>query len=367
VTALILAGVAVGSLASAATSFLMLATQRELRRVLYFMLGGFNLGGWYPVLAALPYVAIGLGTLVLLARPLNVLQFGDEQARQLGLDVETLKLVLILASSLAAAAAVAFCGIIGFVGLVVPHLVRLLWGPDYRRLVPLSILGGATVLVLADTLAGGEIVATAGQTVEFVISARNTCALTSIKLPLEITGDLTVSLTDYSIDGCRIADWNSVTFQHWDEANGHFTLKLDSDGAAELAPGSGPLIRLTFFVSGAAQGGQVAHIGLGGYTGYDPEFLSDVAIYAPRATDGRIAVGGCCVGIRGNVDGDASDVINVVDLTHFVSYLFNGGAAPACLPEANVSGDATETINVVDLTLLVEYLFNAGVAPVSCY
>jgi iron complex transport system permease protein len=153
VTALILAGVAVGSLASAATSFLMLATQRELRRVLYFMLGGFNLGGWFPVLAALPYVAVGLGTLIILSRPLNVLQFGDEQARQLGLNVEALKFILILAASLAAAAAVAFCGIIGFVGLVVPHLVRLAWGPDYRRIVPLSVLGGATVLILADTLA----------------------------------------------------------------------------------------------------------------------------------------------------------------------------------------------------------------------
>jgi iron complex transport system permease protein len=153
VTTLILAGVAVGSFASALTSFLMLATQREIRRVLYFILGGFSLGGWSPVLAALPYVVLGLSVLVLLARPLNVLQFGDDQARQMGLDVERMKLVLVLGASLAAASAVAFCGIIGFVGLVVPHLMRLLWGPDYRRLIPLSILAGAAALLLADSAA----------------------------------------------------------------------------------------------------------------------------------------------------------------------------------------------------------------------
>jgi iron complex transport system permease protein len=102
---------------------------------------------------ALPYIALGLGVLIALARPLNVLQFGDEQARQMGLNVERVKLVLIAAASLATATAVGFSGIIGFVGLAVPHLVRLLWGPDYRRLVPLACLTGAAALLLADLVA----------------------------------------------------------------------------------------------------------------------------------------------------------------------------------------------------------------------
>jgi iron complex transport system permease protein len=84
---------------------------------------------------------------------LNVLQFGEDQAQQLGLHAERAKTFILLAASLTTAAAVAFSGVIGFVGLIVPHVARLLWGHDYRHLVPLSILGGCTVLLLADLLA----------------------------------------------------------------------------------------------------------------------------------------------------------------------------------------------------------------------
>jgi iron complex transport system permease protein len=152
-TTLILAGVAVGSFASALTSFLMLRSHGELRRALAWLLGGFSISGWEPVLAALPYISLGLLVLVFSGHALNVLQFGDDQAQQLGLSVDRTRLILISAASLATAAAVSFSGIIGFVGLIVPHLVRLLWGTDYRRLIPLSILGGATALLLADLLA----------------------------------------------------------------------------------------------------------------------------------------------------------------------------------------------------------------------
>lgn len=150
VTTLLLAGVAVGTFASALTSLLMLLSTNELYRAISWLLGGFSLGGWQPVLVSLPYLAIGLGTLTLLGRPLNVLQFGDEEAIQLGLDAEKFKLVIVIAASLVAATAVAFSGIIAFVGLVVPHLVRILWGVDYRRLIPLATIGGGAVLLAAD-------------------------------------------------------------------------------------------------------------------------------------------------------------------------------------------------------------------------
>jgi len=153
VTTLILAGVAVGTFASAITSLVMLTSSVQLHRAIAWLLGGFALGGWGPVIAAVPYLFIGMGALILMGRPLNVLQFGDEQAKQLGLNVERFKLGLILAASLVAATAVSFLGIIGFVGLIVPHVVRLLWGPDYRRLVPLAILAGGAVLLGADIIA----------------------------------------------------------------------------------------------------------------------------------------------------------------------------------------------------------------------
>jgi iron complex transport system permease protein len=135
-TTLILAGVAVGSFASALTSYLMLRSEGELRRALAWLLGGATMSGWDPVLAALPYIATGLGLLLVSGHWLNVLQFGEEQARQLGIPVERTRTLLILAASLATAAAVSFSGIIGFIGLIIPHLARILWGADYHRLIP---------------------------------------------------------------------------------------------------------------------------------------------------------------------------------------------------------------------------------------
>ncbi len=152
-TNLILAGVAVSSFATALTSFLMINATGELRRAIVWLLGGSTLSGWQPVLAALPFITVGLGTLLFMGHALNVLQLGDEQAQQLGLPVQRVRRLVVVAASMATAAAVAFAGIIGFVGLMVPHIIRLVWGGDYRRLLPLSILGGSTFLLLADVVA----------------------------------------------------------------------------------------------------------------------------------------------------------------------------------------------------------------------
>jgi iron complex transport system permease protein len=152
-TTLILAGVAFSSFATSLTSFLMFRSDTELRRAMGWLLGGGTMGGWEPVLAMLPYITIGLCGLILSGHSLNVLQFGEEQAQQLGIPIERVKVLVILAASLTTAAAVAFAGIIGFIGLVVPHVVRLTWGADYRRLIPLSILCGGSALLLADLVA----------------------------------------------------------------------------------------------------------------------------------------------------------------------------------------------------------------------
>lgn len=153
ISTLILAGVAVGAFMTSLSTFLMLRSQGELRRAINWMLGGYALGGWSPVVAVLPEIIIGLGVLIMLGRPLNVLQFGEDQARQMGLNVDRVKRLVIIAASLTTAAAVAFSGIIGFVGLAVPHLIRLIWGGDYRQLVPLSVVGGAAGLLLTDIIA----------------------------------------------------------------------------------------------------------------------------------------------------------------------------------------------------------------------
>lgn len=152
-TTLILAGVAVGAFASALTSALMLRSDQQIYRAISFLLGGSPMMGWNPVIASLPYMIIGMGLLSFSGHALNVLQFGEEEAKQMGLAVDRAKIFVIVTASLTTAVAVAFSGVIGFVGLIVPHIIRMVWGPDYRRLIPLSILAGATMLLLADMLA----------------------------------------------------------------------------------------------------------------------------------------------------------------------------------------------------------------------
>lgn len=152
VTTLLLAGVALGAFASAITSFLMYVHGERLLAIYSWLLGGFALSNWQHVLLTLPYTAVGMAIMWLYARPLNVLQLDEEQAVQLGLNVERLKLILVGAATLVTASAVAASGLVGFVGLIVPHAVRLIWGPDYRFLLPMSAIGGAIFLTLADML-----------------------------------------------------------------------------------------------------------------------------------------------------------------------------------------------------------------------
>jgi iron complex transport system permease protein len=153
VTNLILAGVAVSSFVTALTSFLLINTSGELRRAVVWLLGGSTMAGWKPVLGQLPYVLVGLIGLSAYAYKLNVLQFGDEQALQLGINVNRARTKIVVFATLSTAAAVAFTGVIGFVGLIVPHILRRVTGGDMRRLLPFSMIGGAIFLVLADVIA----------------------------------------------------------------------------------------------------------------------------------------------------------------------------------------------------------------------
>jgi iron complex transport system permease protein len=151
-TNLILAGVAVSSFATSLTSFLMLRSTDEMRRALGWLLGGSIQNGWTSILAILPFIVIGVGVLLASGHALNLLQFGDDQAQQLGLNVTRTRTIILVAASLVTATAVSFSGIIGFIGLIVPHLMRMWMGADYRSLLPLSLISGASVLLFADII-----------------------------------------------------------------------------------------------------------------------------------------------------------------------------------------------------------------------
>ncbi len=151
---LVLAGMIVSSILSALVSLLMFVMPSGvLHGLAFWLMGGFSGRGWDHVLMTLPYFVVGLAIVAFCSRELNALLLGEEQAMHLGIEVQKTTRLLILASSLLTASSVASGGIIGFVGLVIPHLVRMLIGPDNRRLVPASILFGALAMMAADAAA----------------------------------------------------------------------------------------------------------------------------------------------------------------------------------------------------------------------
>ena len=152
-TTLILAGVAIASLTGAVTHLLLIRGDPDLRPILSWLLGGFISSQWKHTWMILPYLVPSFLLVLGYGRILNLFQLDDEQAKQLGVNVERTKLLLIGAATMATAAAVSFSGLIGFVGLIAPHTVRLIWGSDYRFLLPMSALVGSGFLILADLAA----------------------------------------------------------------------------------------------------------------------------------------------------------------------------------------------------------------------
>ncbi|MCG1003091.1 MULTISPECIES: vitamin B12 ABC transporter permease BtuC [Halobacterium] len=153
VATLLLAGVAVQTFLGAITSYVIVHSGDSIREAMYWLMGHLHLANWSDVELTLPVVAVGSAVLLAYARDLNVLLAGEEDAHTLGVEVERTKRVLLAVSSVVTAAAVSVAGVIGFVGLVVPHVMRLLVGPDHRILLPTSAFAGGAFLVAADTFA----------------------------------------------------------------------------------------------------------------------------------------------------------------------------------------------------------------------
>jgi iron complex transport system permease protein len=149
-TSLVLAGVAVTSLATAAQTFLLQRNSDVVRQVYSWILGRLSSATWGDVRLVLPYVVFSTVVLLLHRRLLDVLRVGDEEATALGVNVSRVRLVVVIAATLGTASVVAVSGLIGFVGIIVPHAVRLVVGTSYRLVLPISLLFGAAFLILAD-------------------------------------------------------------------------------------------------------------------------------------------------------------------------------------------------------------------------
>jgi iron complex transport system permease protein len=151
---LLLAGVITGSFLSALIMFFISVSQREeLHTIIFWLMGDLSFSSPRVILIIFPYILLGVVLLYLRSRHLNLILSGEENAVQLGVDVEKLKFLSYLSASLITAASVSACGLIGFVGLIIPHSVRLILGPDHRLLIPSAALLGASFLVASDTFA----------------------------------------------------------------------------------------------------------------------------------------------------------------------------------------------------------------------
>jgi len=152
-TTMLLAGIAVSAFMSAVISLMMLLNHGELSRIIFWTMGGFNLTSWEDVMFSVPVIAIGSFALYTFSRDVNAILTGEEVAEHLGVNTELVKKVVLALGSLVTATAVSVGGVIGFVGLIVPHISRLMVGADNRVLVPFSAIFGATFLLFADVVA----------------------------------------------------------------------------------------------------------------------------------------------------------------------------------------------------------------------
>lgn len=150
---LLLAGLAINAFLSSLMSFILLLSDTSLHESIYWLMGGFSGRGWEHVYIILPYFIISVLILSFFTRELNIMLLGDEQAQNLGVNVKQARRIIVIFTSLLTASAVSVSGVIGFVGLIVPHMLRILIGPDNRSLFPASILGGAILLTLSDLVA----------------------------------------------------------------------------------------------------------------------------------------------------------------------------------------------------------------------
>lgn len=150
---IILTGIIFGSFLGSVLSLMIALTGEELRQIISWLLGSVSMKGWNYINMILPFTIIGSFLLWMNRRELNAMLFGEDRAKHLGVDVKRRKLVILIGGSILTGAAVSVSGTIGFVGLVVPHMTRLLWGSDHRHLLTLSFMNGATLLIICDLIA----------------------------------------------------------------------------------------------------------------------------------------------------------------------------------------------------------------------
>ncbi len=235
---------------------------------------------------------------------------------------------------------------------------------------PYSRTKSSYVIALADTLYADTLLVEPSEWNDLYVYARNTIPLRKMTIPIEFGGDVEINpnTITWSTDGLRSSVFDNVNRVHFDPMNRRMTMVLQNSGAgSDLSPGSGPVLKLSFEFSSPPTTGDSTQIALDGYPGRTPTFVGSLATYEALTVNGLVHLSSCCVGIRGNIDGDELEEINIADLVYMVNYMFNSGPEPPCMPEANVNGDIFGEVDIADLIYLVTYMFQGGPPPAICF
>ena len=153
ITTLLLSGIAVGQFLTAIMSVLMVLYSKDMSKIIYWTMGGLAGKGWEPLMGISIPTILSMGLMLLFARDLNIMLTGEESAQSLGVDVEKTKVYILILGTFMTSMVVSVSGIIGFVGLIIPHMVRIIIGPDHRILLPASALAGGIFIIITDTIA----------------------------------------------------------------------------------------------------------------------------------------------------------------------------------------------------------------------
>ncbi|AEB76062.1 iron (III) dicitrate transport system permease protein [Clostridium botulinum BKT015925] len=150
---LLLSGIAMSFMLSSLISLIMIFKREEIENIVMWTMGSISTASWQQVMLVVPFICIGTGVLYIFARELNIMLLGDNTAKNLGVDTDKMKKILVIISTIMVAVIVSVSGVIGFIGLIIPHSIRMVFGSDNRAVIPFSALGGALFLIICDTIA----------------------------------------------------------------------------------------------------------------------------------------------------------------------------------------------------------------------
>lgn len=226
------------------------------------------------------------------------------------------------------------------------------------------------ILATADTMRVADGMGEVNTPIEVAISARNNFPLYKIVLPIEYNGTLKLQFDSLSVAGCRTEYFEIAQLVHYDAFYKRLTIELRSSSllyADELQPGEGEILKLYFHIT-ATNPEEITTLLIDGYDSRLPLFMGSVATFEPSVTSATVSEGfNCCVGLRGNVDGDPEDMYDIDDLVYLVDYSFRFGDPPPCMEEADINADGI--IDIEDLVAMVDYQFSrpGGVPPEPCF